>query len=79
MRVVLANHNNFINEKTIVEHFLESHAWTQSFSCPSSKSELNPIERVWGQVKVYTRTHTNFTLVRDYKLSPGFSECRPNK
>lgn len=26
--------------------------------------ELNPIERVWGQEKVYSHMYTNFTLLR---------------
>ena len=26
--------------------------------------ELNPIERVWGQSKVYCRAHSNFTLAK---------------
>ena len=26
--------------------------------------ELNPIERVWAQAKVYCRAYTNFTLIR---------------
>ena len=25
---------------------------------------MNPIEHVWGQAKVYSRKHTNFTLVQ---------------
>ena len=31
---------------------------------PKFHCKLNPIERVWGQAKVYTRTYTNFTLPR---------------
>ena len=31
---------------------------------PKFHCELNPIERVWGQAKVHTRTYTNFTLPR---------------
>ena len=63
MRVVLANHEDFRTEKTIVEHFLESRGHIVYF-LPKFHCELNPIERVWGQAKVYTRTHTNYTLVR---------------
>ena len=29
---------------------------------PKFHCELNPIERVWGQAKVYSRKHSNFTL-----------------
>ncbi len=31
---------------------------------PKFHCELNPIERVWGQAKVYSRMYTNFTLLR---------------
>ena len=30
---------------------------------PKSDCELNPIERVWDQAKVYTRKFTNFSLI----------------
>ena len=63
MRVVLANHDDFRTEKTVVEHYLEGRGHTVLF-IPKFHCELNPIERVWGQAKVYTRTHTNFTLQR---------------
>ena len=63
MRIVLANHEDFRKEKTIVEHFLSNRGhivlFVSKFHC-----ELNPIERVWGQAKVYTRMYTNFTLPR---------------
>ena len=63
MRVVLANHEDFRTEKTLVEHFLQQRGHTVFF-VPKFHCELNPIERVWGQAKVYSRKHTNFTLVR---------------
>ena len=31
---------------------------------PKFHCELNAIERVWAQAKVYSRAHTNFTLVK---------------
>ena len=55
MRVVLLHHEDFCTEKTVVEHYLENRG--HIVLC-----KLNPIERVWGQAKVYTRRHTNFTL-----------------
>ena len=48
---------------TVVEHFLCSRGHTVLF-IPKFHCELNPIERVWGQAKVYTRMYTNFTLPR---------------
>ena len=65
MRVVLSNHEDFRTEKTIVEHYLVNRGHLVHF-IPKFHCELiiNPIERVWGQAKVYTRMHTNFTLVR---------------
>ena len=31
---------------------------------PKFHCELNPIERCWGQAKLYTKAHTNYTLPR---------------
>ena len=62
MWVVLSFHDDFASEKTMVEHFIVE----KSHKClflPKFHCELNPIERVWGQAKVYSRAHTNFTLV----------------
>ena len=63
MRVVLSNHEDFRTEKTIVEHYLVNRRHLVHF-IPKFHCELNPIERVWGQAKVYTRMRKNFTLVR---------------
>jgi hypothetical protein len=70
MRVVLSNHEDFANEKTIVEHFLHDRGHL-AFFVPKFHCELNAIERVWGQAKVYCRGHTHFTVhvvetMRDY-------------
>ena len=62
MRVVLSYHEDFCTEKTVVEYYLENRGHIVLF-IPKFHCELNPIERVWGQAKVYTRRHTNFTLV----------------
>ena len=61
MRVVLTNHEDFRMEKTLFEHYLHEKRFKAVF-LPKFHCELNPIERVWGQAKVYTRTYTNFTL-----------------
>ena len=58
-----SNHEDFQTEKTLVEHYLSNRGHVVMF-IPKFHCELNPIERVWGQVKVYTRAHTNYTLVR---------------
>ena len=60
---LLSNHHDFATEKTKVEHFLENEGLKAIF-LPKFHCELNPIERVWGQAKKYTRAYTNFTLVR---------------
>lgn len=61
MRTILSNHYDFSNEKTVVEHFLFNRGHQVIF-IPKFHCELNPIERVWGQAKRYTRSYTNFTL-----------------
>lgn len=35
---------------------------------PKFHYELNPIERVWGQAKVYSRMYSNFTLPRLHQI-----------
>ena len=53
MKIVLSFHDDFRTEKTLVEKFLidEGHKVIfLKFHC-----ELNPIERVWGQAKCYSR------------------------
>lgn len=48
MCAILSNHYNFLTEKTIVEHYLDSQGLPyQNFTA---------IDRVRGQAKVYTRT-----------------------
>ena len=61
MRTVLSNHEDFVREKTSVEHYIESRGHTALF-LPKFHCELNPIERVWGHSKRYCRAYTNFTL-----------------
>ena len=61
MRKILSNHDDFRNEKTILEKYLIGRGhkviMTPKFHC-----ELNPIERVWGEGKRYSRAYTNFTM-----------------
>ena len=63
MRTVLSFHDDFLNENTIVEHYLKGRGHKVYF-LPKFHCELNAIERVWAQAKVYCRTYTNFTLNR---------------
>ena len=60
MQLVHGSHANFKNEKTALEHVLyeKQHAiYLPKFHC-----ELNPIERVWGEAKHYTRSHYDYTF-----------------
>ena len=61
MRTLLSHHEDFRTEKTQVEHYVESRGLL-CFFLPKFHCELNPIERVWGQSKKYSRAYTNFTL-----------------
>ena len=63
MRIVLANHDDFKTEKTIVKHLLNQRGHVVLF-IPKFHCELNPIERVWGQAKVFT-THIQISLLYD--------------
>ena len=63
MRTILANHDDFVNEKTQVEHEVNRRG-LQCFFIPKFHCELNPIERVWGQSKRYCRAYTNFTIAK---------------
>lgn len=63
MRIILSNHEDFKTEKTIVEHYCDQEGVMAIF-LPKFHCELNPIERVWGQAKVYTRMYTNFSFPR---------------
>ena len=61
MRIILANHKDFRTEKTIVEQYITSRGYTMLF-IPKFHCELNPIECVLGQAKVYTWVNKNYTL-----------------
>ena len=53
---------DFKYEKTRVEALLSSNDF-KSYYIPKFHCELNPIERVWGQSKKYTRAHCNYSFV----------------
>ena len=63
MRIVLSFHEDFANEKTILEHYMQKRGHMM-FYLPKFHCELNAIERVWAQAKLHCRAHTNFTLVK---------------
>ena len=61
MRKALAEMEDFKNEKCLIEHFLISKGHIPIF-LPKFHPELNPIERVWAQLKRYTKAHCKYTL-----------------
>ena len=58
MRKILSNHEDFRNEKPKV---MEEKGYT-ALILPKFHPELNPIERVWGQAKRYSKSHCNYSL-----------------
>ena len=58
---VLYQHEDFINEKSAVESYLLSRGHHCLF-IPKYHCELNPIERVWGHAKKYTRANCNYSI-----------------
>ena len=61
MRKELASHEDFKNEKTKIEHYLNNRGHC-CMLLPKFHCEINPIERCWAQAKHYVRAHTNYTL-----------------
>ena len=61
MRAILADHDDFKNEKCRVDTFLSNSGHTCVF-IPKFHCELNPIERVWSQSKRYTRAYCDYTI-----------------
>ena len=58
MRAELASHQDFKEEKTRIEHFLNQKGHGCIF-LPKFHCEINPIERCWAQAKRFTRSHCN--------------------
>ena len=55
--------DDFKCEQTVVEKYLSDRGHTcMVIFIPKFYCELNPIERVWGQAKVFTQKFTNFTF-----------------
>lgn len=61
MALILGNHCDFKYKKTAVEHLLKQHGY-YCFYIPKFHCELNPIERVWGAAKRYTRAHCDYSF-----------------
>ena len=56
---ILSQHDDFCEEKIIIELYLPGHhvVFFPTFHC-----ELNSIEHVWAQAKHYTRSHCNHRI-----------------
>ena len=61
MRKELASHEDFKEEKTKIEHYLNDRGHC-CMLLPKFHCEINPIERCWAQAKRYIRAHTNYTI-----------------
>ena len=62
MREILGSHQDFKNEKSLIERFLGEEKKHIVYFLPKFHPELNPIERVWAQSKKYTRAHCKYSL-----------------
>ena len=62
MREILGGHEDFRNEKSLIERFLTEEKKHIVYFLPKFHPELNPIERVWAQSKKYTRAHCKYSL-----------------
>ena len=61
MRLILGNHEDFKFEKTALEYLIRGNGQRILF-IPKFHCELNPIERVWGESKRYTRSHCDYSF-----------------
>ena len=61
MQMILRKHEDFRNEKPRIVTFLEQKGHATLF-LPKFHPELNPIERVWAQSKVYTKAPCKYTF-----------------
>ena len=62
MREILGSHEDFKNEKSLIERYLGEEKKHIVYFLPKFHPELNPIERVWAQSKKYTRAHCKYSL-----------------
>ena len=61
MRETLAKHSNFRDEKSMIVRMLIERGHVPCF-LSKFHPELNPFERVWAQLKHYTKAHCNYSL-----------------
>ena len=61
MRETLAKQSDFRDKKSMVERMFVKRAHLPSF-LPKFDPELNPIERVWAQLKRYTKANCKYSL-----------------
>ena len=61
IRKELASHEDFKNEKTKIQHYLNNRGHF-CMLLPKFHCEINPIERCWAQAKRYVCAYTNYTL-----------------
>lgn len=69
IRKILAEMDDFKNEKSLIEHYLISNGHIPVF-LPKFDPELNPIERVWVQLKCYTKAHCKYNVASCCKNIP---------
>ena len=74
MREELGKHHDFKDEKTKLEWFLHNRLHACIYN-PKFHCELNPMRRVWGQAKRYTRTYCNYSL-QGLRRWSGFCDTR---
>ena len=61
MRATIAAMDDFKNEKSLIQHLLIERGHIPAF-LPKFHPELNPIERVWAQLKRYTKAHCKYSI-----------------
>ncbi len=59
MHEMLRGHEDFKNERSLIERFLVEEKKHIVYFLPKFHPELNPIEQVWAQSKKYARAHCN--------------------
>ena len=68
MHETLAKHSDFRDEKSMIKHLLVEKGHVPCF-LPKFHPELNPIERVWAQLKRYTKAHCKYFLHKNIPLA----------